>query len=169
MVVIRDERSGDENAVRDLTERAFAPMAFSDGSEPAIVDALRQAGNLTISLVAEDDGGIIGHVAFSPVKVDGAEAGWFGLGPISVEPARQRQGIGKALMAQGLDRLRAKGASGCALIGSPDVYRGSGFISDGQLAYGDLDRRYVMRIVFFGAAPQGILKFAPAFQQGKIR
>lgn len=163
-MLIRPERPGDEDAIHDLTVMAFQPMLFSDGSEAPIIRALRSSGDLTLSLVAEEDGTIVGHVAFSPVTIDGVHGGWFGLGPISVKPERQRRGIGTALIREGLEWLKSHGAAGCALIGNPDVYRGSGFESDGLLSYGDLDRRYVQRIVFSGPAPRGILQFSPAFE-----
>jgi putative acetyltransferase len=168
-VLIRPERPGDEDAIHDLTQAAFRPMAYSSGTEGKIIRGLRAAGDLTLSLVAEQDGQIVGHIAFSPVRIDGPQGssdldeGWFGLGPISVREDLQRQGIGRALIREGLHRLKTEGAKGCALIGNPAVYRGSGFESDGQLSYGDLDRSYIQRIVFDGPAPVGALIYKPAF------
>lgn len=160
---IRNERPADHAAIHELTRVAFAPMPFSSGTEAPIIRALRAAGDLRLSLVAEDAGVIVGHVAFSPVTIDGEHAGWFGLGPISVQADRQRQGIGKALIARGLELLRQQGAAGVALIGNPEIYGRVGFESDGLLAYGDLDRRFVQRLVLSGPAPRGELKFAPGF------
>lgn len=162
---IRTERPADDAAIDELTRVAFEPMPFSSGTEAPIVRALRAAGDLTLSLVAEDDGVIVGHVAFSPVTIDGVHAGWFGLGPISVRADRQRRGIGKALIARGLELLRARGAAGVALIGNPDIYSRAGFESDGLLAHGNLDRSIVQRIVLSGLPPRGELKFAPAFNE----
>lgn len=162
---IRNERPADDAAIHALTLAAFEPMPFSSGTEAPIIRALREAGELTLSLVAEDDGAIVGHIAFSPVTIEGVHAGWFGLGPISVRHDRQRQGIGKALIARGLELLRAQGAAGVALIGNPEIYGRVGFESDGLLAYGDLDRRLVQRIILSGPAPRGELKFAPAFDE----
>lgn len=163
-LAIRPERPQDADIIHDLTVRAFAPMSYSSGTEAPIIRALRQAGDLTLSLVAEVDGAVVGHVAFSPVTVDGDHAGWFGLGPVSVEPEKQRQGIGKAMIAAGLDILRRNGAAGCALIGNPAIYGRMGFESDGALRYGSLDVTLVQRVIFRGAAPQGELKFARAFE-----
>jgi putative acetyltransferase len=162
-VHIRTEQPADDAAIDELTRAAFEPMPFSSGTEAPIIRALRCSGELTLSLVAEDEGDIVGHIAFSPVTIDGVHAGWFGLGPISVRADRQRQGIGKALIARGLELLRAQGAAGVALIGNPDIYGRVGFESDGRLAYGDLDRRFVQRLVLNGPPPQGELKFAPGF------
>ncbi|CAN7232190.1 N-acetyltransferase [Devosia sp. LjRoot16] len=160
---IRNERPADDTAIHQLTRLAFEPMPFSSGTEAPIIRALRAAGDLTLSLVAEDDGTIVGHIAFSPVTIDGVHGGWFGLGPIAVRADRQRQGIGKALIARGLELLRQQGAAGVALIGNPDIYGRVGFESDGLLAYGDLDRRFVQRLVLSGPPPRGELKFAPGF------
>lgn len=162
-MLVRDERSSDINAIDSLTTTAFAAMEFSDGTEAPIVQALRADGDLTISLVAEIDGLIVGHVAISPLAIAGAGHPWFGLGPISVDPAHQRQGIGRVLISEALDRLRNMEATGCALIGNPEVYRGSGFASDGQLTYLDVPTEYVQRIVFHGDSPTGELIYAPAF------
>ncbi|EJC76536.1 N-acetyltransferase [Rhizobium hidalgonense] len=161
---IRYETPDDIDAIHDLTSTAFRPMAYSDGTEAEIIRKLRMSGDLAISLVAEEDREILGHVAFSPVTIEGVHDDWFGLGPISVTPARQRQGIGGALIARGLELLKEMGASGCALIGNPDVYGSAGFSSDGRLSYHDLDTRLVQRIVFRGPAPSGALRFAPAFE-----
>jgi putative acetyltransferase len=163
-LLIRNERPGDEDAIHNLTLAAFEPMAFSDGSEAPIIKSLRTSGDLTLSLVVEENGTIIGHIAFSPVTIDGIHNNWFGLGPVSVRPERQRQGIGKALILSGLEMLKERGACGCALIGSPEIYSRVGFESDGRLSYRNLDSSYVQRIVFSGFAPQGELKFAPAFE-----
>lgn len=160
---IRTERPADDAAIDDLTRVAFEPMPFSSGTEAPIIRALRTAGDLTLSLVAEEEGPIVGHIAFSPVTIDGVHGGWFGLGPIAVRADRQRQGIGKALIARGLELLRQRGAAGVALIGNPDIYGRVGFESDGLLAYGDLDRRYVQRLVLSGPPPRGELRFAPGF------
>lgn len=162
-MLIRYEAPDDFDGIGDLTSTAFKPMPNS-GTEAEIIRRLRAAGDLTISLVVEDGGEILGHVAFSPVTINGVHDGWFGLGPISVAPERQRQGIGKALITRGLELLKGMGASGCALIGNPDFYRGAGFSSDGQLSYCDLDTRLVQRIVLRGSAPSGALRFAPAFE-----
>ena len=160
---IRPEQSGDEAAIHDLTQTAFATMPFSDGTEGPVIDALRRDGDLTLSLVAVEGDRIVGHIAFSPVTIDGNHGGWFGLGPISVLPEMQRRGIGKALIAAGLDFLRQHGAAGCALIGDPTYYSRVGFVSNGALQYSNLDRKFVQFIVLDGPEPRGSLKFAPGF------
>lgn len=138
-------------------------MSFSDGAEAPLVDLLRGSGDLTISLVAEVEGKLVGHVAFSPVTIDGKRDGWFGLGPISVEPARQKQGIGRALVKVGLKLLEEDGARGCVLTGDPAIYSRFGFRCNGRLIYGKIDPREIQWIAFNGDLPIGDLDFAPAF------
>lgn len=164
---IRPEAPADIPAIAALTEAAFAGLAYASGREAAIVEALRADGHLTLSLVAVDPpdrgGALLGHVAFSPLRIDAISDHWYALGPLSVTPARQRQGIGRALVAEGLTALRALGARGCALVGNPAVYGPMGFESDGRLRYGDLPPTLIQRHVFSGPAPAGELGFAPAF------
>lgn len=164
-MLIRTENPSDDAAINDLTIRAFMGMPYSDGTEAPIIRLLRQSGDLALSLVAEENGAIIGHVAFSPIRIGGIRGNWFGLGPISVEPSRQRTGIGRALIKSGLEILKNQGAAGVALIGDPDVYRSSDFSSDGRLTYKGLESRFVQRIVFSGRDPDGELHFAAAFDQ----
>ena len=168
---IRAEQPGDAQGIFELTERAFAPMAYSDGSEAPLVAKLRETGDLTLSLVAVAAGRLLGHVAFSPVRIagehlDAAGGGWFGLGPISVEPSLQRRGGGSALVRAGLSHLHENGAAGCALIGDPVYYGRFGFVSDGGLQYGDLPLHLVQWLAFRGAKPRGRLAFAAAFDDG---
>ncbi|MET0789538.1 MAG: N-acetyltransferase [Cellulomonas sp.] len=162
-MLIRPERPDDVDAIDRLTVAAFEPQWFSDGSEAPIIRRLRASGDLTISLVAEDDADVVGHAAFSPVTIDGSHNGWFGLGPISVRLDRQRQGIGRALVAEGLRRLRERGARGCALIGNPEIYSRMGFTSDQTMSHLDLDPAVVQHISLTGRPPRGELRFAPAF------
>lgn len=161
---LRPEQAGDEAAIHALTEAAFRPMLFSDGSEPRIVDGLRADGDLALSLVALNmDRAIVGHVAFSPVTIDGAEMGWFGLGPVSVIPTRQRTGIGTMLIERGLAELRQDGAQGCVVLGDPGYYRRFGFVHDPALCYPGPPAEYFQRLVLAGPAPSGVVRYAPAF------
>ena len=97
---IRSERPADHAAIRHLIDAAFASAAHASGAEAGIVDKLRNAGQLSLSFVAETADGIVGHIAFSPVCIGGAACGWFGLAPLSVLPAAHGQGIGRALVDQ---------------------------------------------------------------------
>ena len=92
-----------------------------------IINALRAAGALTISLVAEVGGKVVGHIAFSPVTISDGSHDWYGVGPVSVLPEFQKQGIGKSLIQEGLSLLKAAGAKGCVLVGDPRYYERFGF------------------------------------------
>ena len=161
---IRDEHPEDAAAIGELTAAAFADAPHASGTEARIVAALRQAGALTLSLVATaDDGRIVGHAAFSPVQIDRAAGRWYGLGPVSVTPELQRQGIGGALIRRGLDRLAALGAEGCVALGDPAYYGRFGFVSDPALTYGGEASRYFQRRVLKGDPPQGDVSYHPGF------
>ena len=163
-MIIRPEAPDDYQAIYDLTEAAFGPMSFSDGSEPDIVNELRANGDLTISLVAEE-GDVIGHVAFSPAKISKAKGNWYGLGPISVRADKQRHGLGTQLAHTGLDILRGIGATGCVLTGNPAVYTPIGFSNEHGLNYSGLNPKYILFISFDGTVPKGEIAFADALQE----
>ncbi len=163
-MIIRLETAADHQAIHDLTRDAFAPMSFSDGSEPDMVRQLRKDGDLTLSLVAEEHE-IIGHVAFSPAKISKAQGVWYGLGPISVRADKQKQGIGTKLAHTGLEMLRKMGAAGCVLTGNPDVYAPMGFMSDPDLTYSGLNTKFIHYYILNGTAPKGEINFAEALEE----
>jgi putative acetyltransferase len=162
---LRPEQSGDEPAVHDLVKRAFAPMPFSDGDEPDLVDALRAAGELALSLVAVDESGaIIGHIGFSPATIDHAACDWFQLAPVSVSPEHQLGGIGSALIDAGIAKLKADGALGVAVVGNPVYYERFGFrIIPGLAPLSEHDQPYFRAMVLAGEPPSGTLRYASAF------
>lgn len=162
-MIIRSERPADVPHIRTLTDAAFAGVEHSSQTEGAIVDALRAANALSVSLVAEQDGSIIGHVGFSPVLIDGADIGWFGLGPVSVLPNFQRGGVGSALIEQGLKALASRGAKGCVVLGDPGYYRRFGFTSDHALRYGDAPVEYFQSQVLGGAPAVGEVSYHVGF------
>lgn len=160
---IRPESPADAEAVSILVEAAFANADHSDGTEAAIVGRLREAGALAVSLVAADHIGIIGHVALSPVTIDGADPGWLGLGPIAVKPDRQGQGVGSALMREALDRAKALGAKGCVVLGEPAYYGRFGFIADPRLRYPGPPPEYFQALAFGEEVPSGDVAYHRAF------
>ncbi|QYU69233.1 N-acetyltransferase [Leptolyngbya sp. 15MV] len=163
-MTIRPEAPGDEPAIHALTEAAFREVKHSDGSEAAIVDRLRADGDLALSLVALNlDHAIVGHVAFSPVTISDGSEGWFGLGPCSVIPTRQRTGIGSELIKAGLAELESRAARGVVLLGSPAYYGRFGFEHDPRLVYPGPPAEYFQRLVLAGDAPSGTVTYAPAF------
>jgi predicted N-acetyltransferase YhbS len=161
---IRPERAEDAAAIGALTRAAFAGARYSAGTEAAIIEALRAESVLTLSLVAVEGDEIIGHAAFSPVRIDGEDGGWFGLGPVSVAPAWQRGGVGSALIREGLRTLVARSAAGCVVLGNPAYYGRFGFESDPALRYGQAPSAHFQRLVFQGPAPLGVVTYHPSFE-----
>ncbi|RJS17962.1 GNAT family N-acetyltransferase [Corallococcus sp. H22C18031201] len=162
-IVIRPEASADSQAIETVTVSAFLEAPHTSHNEQDIVRALREAGALTVSLVAEDSGVIIGHVAISPVSIADGAGGWFGLGPISVMPERQGTGIGAALMRAALQRLRDLGASGCVVLGDPAYYGRFGFRAEPSLVFPGVEAAYFQAQSFTGRLPQGVVTYHPAF------
>jgi putative acetyltransferase len=162
-MIVRPEHVEDERAVSDLITCAFASAAHASGDEAAIVERLRRDGDLEAAFVATDGERIVGHCAFSPVLIDGAARGWFGLGPVAVSPERQGEGIGDALIEHGLADLRARGAQGCVVLGDPAYYRRFGFEADRALTYPGPPAEYFQRIVLQDEAPCGVVSYSPAF------
>lgn len=163
MIFLRPERPEDVDAIRTLTETAFKTAPHADGTEHIIIDRLRAAGALTLSLVMEADGVLVGHVAFSPVTVSDGSADWYGLGPISVDPARQGEGIGGRLIGEGLQRLKALGATGCVLLGDPAYYSRFGFVADPKLTLDGVPPEYFMRVAFSPVYGGGTVSYHPGF------
>lgn len=166
---IREERPGDEAAIHRVTEAAFTDHPHSEGTEPAIVDALRADGDLVLSLVTEADGELVGHVAFSCAILSGGEQGWFALGPISVSPEHQGRGVGRALVETGVAHLKAKGAQGVVLLGDPQLYSRFGFVRDTSLHITGPLAEYFQVLPFTADIPASSVTFAPAFRQARVR
>lgn len=162
-MLIRDERADDASAISDVTVAAFAALEISSHTEQYIIEALRAAGALALSLVAEVDGRVVGHIAFSPVHITDGADGWYGLGPVSVLPAYQRRGIGKALIEAGLARLAALGAKGCCLAGHPAYYGRFGFKNIAALTIPGVPAEACFALSFDDRFPQGEVTFHEAF------
>lgn len=160
---IRFEQPEDVALIRALTTAAFHNAPHSSGTEAAIVDALRNAGALTLSFVVIYEREIVGHIAFSPITINGDATAWYGLGPVSVRPDRQRNGIGQMLIRAGLDHLRAINAHGCVVLGDPAYYGRFGFVCDPNLRYGDAPPEYFQRLAFTNSIPKGEVSYHSAF------
>jgi putative acetyltransferase len=165
-VNIRPETPADEAAISSLITAAFLEAEHSGGNEARIVEVLREANSLTVSLVAIEDDRIIGHVAFSPVTVDGRDQGWFGLGPVAVIPDRQGEGVGSALIEAGLARLRARGSSGCVVLGEPAYYLRFGFAADPNLRLAGVPADYFQTLKLNDQRCAGLVNYHPAFDIG---
>lgn len=163
-VVIRTESAADTAAIAALTEAAFRDAAHTSHTEQFIVGALRRAGQLAVSLLADDGGQLVGHVAVSPVTVSDGSARWYGLGPVSVAPGRQREGIGSQLIRQALGELRGIGAAGCVVLGEPDYYGRFGFAPVAGLILPGVAPEYFHAIAFSGRClPCGTVDYHDAF------
>lgn len=127
-MLIREERLEDLDAIRAVNE-----AAFGGADEAHLVKALRQQGYVVTSLVAVDhDDSVVGHILFSRLPIEGEHGTHDGaaLAPMAVHPARQRQGIGQALVKAGLQRCRAKGVEAVVVLGHPDYYPRFGFSTE---------------------------------------
>lgn len=162
-MIIRHETSSDIEAISEVTTEAFRIHPISRHTEQFIVNALRKAGALTISLVAEIDGRIVGHIAFSPAGISDGTAHWYGIGPLSVLPAFQKQGVGKALMNEGLALLKTMGGKGCALVGDPAYYPRFGFKNIPGLIHEGVPAEVFFALDFDGSIPQGTVTFHEGF------
>lgn len=163
-ILIRDEARHDAEVIAEVTVAAFDSLEISNHTEQFIVEALRSAGALTVSLVAEVDGHVVGHIAFSPVTISDGSNNWYGLGPVSVLPLYQRMGIGKALIREGLSRLKELGAKGCCLVGHPEYYRKFGFENVTGLVVEGVPEEVFFALSFDGRFPQGNVSFHEGFK-----
>jgi len=161
--VVRAETGADADAIGDVTVAAFRDLAISNHTEQFIVAALRAANALAVSLVAEVGGKIVGHIAVSPVTISDGTGDWYGLGPVSVLPEFQRQGIGTALIVEGLSRLRRLHARGVCLVGHPDYYGRFGFRNAADLVCEGVPQEVFFVLSFDGTIPRGTVSFHAAF------
>ena len=182
-LTLRSESPADIASIHALTRAAFLDAPHAAHTEHFIVDGLREAGALTLSLVAVEDDLVIGHVAVSPITVsgslpdgdtDGAPGGtsggapgsvpgWYGLGPLSVSPQRQRQGIGSKLVQAALRQLQDQGAAGCVLAGNPAYYSRFGFVHQSRLVFPALPAEFFLVRTFSAPTPLGVVAFHEAF------
>jgi putative acetyltransferase len=162
-ILIRDEARHDAEVIAEMTVAAFESLKISNHTEQFIIEALRSASALTVSLVAEVDGRVVGHIAFSPVAISDGTKNWYGLGPVSVLPLYQRTGIGKALIQEGLSRLKDLGAKGCCLVGHPQYYRKFGFENVAGLVLAGVPEQVFFALSFDGRFPQGNVTFHEGF------
>lgn len=160
---MREEAPDDHAVIGEITAAAFRDVPYASGNEAEVVERLRAAGALLLSLVAVADGTVVGHVAFSAAEPE--EPHWSALGPVSVLPSWQRRGVGSALINAGLDRLARGGAAGCMLVGDPDYYSRFGFrLAPDHLPSGEPPDSFMLRC-FGNARPAARLRFHSAFYE----
>jgi putative acetyltransferase len=160
-MLIRDEKPEDVAAISRLITAAMLLLPQATGSEARIVERLRADGALMLSLVADENGEVLGHLAASAAQI-GAQAGWGLIGPVAVLPARHRQGIGSALMNEALRRLRAT-CRGAALVGNPAYYGRFGFRAFPGFSVAGIPPEVVLALPFDGSVPRGELMHHAAF------
>jgi len=161
---IRGEAPADVPAIHAVTTSAFLAAPHTSHTEQYIVEALRSADVLALSLVAEADRNVIGHVAVSPVSISDGATGWFGLGPLSVLPPHQRRGVGAALAREALRTLQLRGASGCVVLGQPEYYARFGFAADANLVLPGVPPRYFQALAFDSTRARGTVRYHAAFE-----
>jgi putative acetyltransferase len=160
---IRKETSAEIEAITNVTIAAFEDHPVSHQTEHFIIHALRKADALTISLVAEIDEHIVGHIAFSPISIADGTKDWYSLGPVSVLPKLQKQGIGSALINEGLSLLKDIGGKGCALVGDPNYYKRFGFKNYPELVYEGIPQEVFLALPLKDLVPNGIVTFHEGF------
>lgn len=131
MMRVRLATSFDSEAVREVYLCAFSESEKQKVSELAVSLLMEETKLDTISLVAEADGAVVGHIAFSPVTVD-ASRGWKGyiLAPLGVKPDYQKRKIGSNLIKSGMERLSKMGVNVVFVYGDPQYYNRFGFNPD---------------------------------------
>jgi putative acetyltransferase len=167
-MIVRPEKPEDVPAIRIVNERAFGGAAEAD-----LVDALRRNGKATISLVAEDDGRVVGHILFSPVTIEASERELVGVGlaPMSVIPERQNQRIGSLLVEEGLRRCREEGHRSVVVLGHPGYYPRFGFVPASRFGikseYDVADEVFMVMELQEGALSgcAGVVKYQPEFNE----
>lgn len=163
-IIIRPEKPTDIDAIEQVTLAAFMGKFSNNPTEHLIVNGLRDVNALSVSLVAEVNEKIVGHVAFSLVTINEENLDWYGLGPISVLPELQKRGIGSKLIHKGMPAIQAIGAKGCVLEGSPKYYQRFGFKSYPGLIYeGAPGLEYFMALPFHEDVPKGKVEYHQAF------
>ncbi len=166
MIIIRNETEADAPGVREVNERAFGRA-----DEATLVEALRKNAQPQISLVAEMNGQIIGHIFFSPVRIEEEASGFtaLGLAPMAVLPELQNQTIGSQLVRRGLDECRNLGHDVVVVLGHPEYYPRFGFVTAKEKGlkceYDVPDEVFMVAELRDGALAgrQGVVKYRPEF------
>lgn len=160
---VRVECHEDISAIEKITIEAFDGHPHSEQTEYKIVAALREDDALSISLVAEVNSEIVGHIAFSKIEINNEFIGWYGLAPVSVKPEFQNQGVGSQLILSGLTKLKNMNANGCVLLGEPNYYGRFGFKAFNGLVYEGVPPEYFQALLFNGEMPVGKVEYHKAF------
>lgn len=155
----------DNQAIDQLIQSVFKDASYSEQTEHLIVQTLRTADQLSLSLVAKINDEVVGHIAASPVAISDHSQNWYGLGPLSVHPDYQQHGIGSALVENLLQTLKRHRAAGCVVLGEPSYYRRFGFSVHKQLWLEGVPSDYFQAISFEDKSAEGEVKYHQAFYE----
>ncbi|MFC7520871.1 GNAT family N-acetyltransferase [Xanthomonas populi] len=166
-VLIREASDADAAAIELLTMVAFMRSEHSRHDEQHVIAALRNDGALTLSLVVDHDGYVVGHLAVSPVSLSDHSPGWYALGPLAIGPGHQRQGLGTRLVQSALANLRERGAAGCLALGAPVFFKRLGFAVEPGLVLPDVPASELQALSFGDRLlPLADVSYHPAFGLG---
>jgi putative acetyltransferase len=164
MIEIRPEIAADIDALRQVVTAAFGQTA-----ESLLVDDLRESGDLVLSLVAVDQGSVVGHVGFSRLLVEDGPGSFdaVALAPLAVHPDHQNQGVGKKLVLAAHDILSGTGELLSVVLGDPDYYGRFGYRRDLAAGFESAYQSdFLLALGFGDGAPRtGLLRYAPAFAE----
>ncbi|MFT7653370.1 MAG: putative acetyltransferase [Candidatus Azotimanducaceae bacterium] len=164
-LTVRGERPEDIGDIFDITELAFRGRPYAGGDEQDLVNRLRDTNALALSLVAEIGGCVVGQITFSLASNSDESGPWFALGPVSVIPELQNEGIGSALINRGLAEIRDRGALGCILTGNPDYYQRFGFKLCPANVPAEESAEFFQLKILCASSTSGMFEFHPAFYQ----
>lgn len=168
MILVRDEKPEDVAVIHQVVEQAFGNPA-----EAHLVDSLRRNGKAIFSLVAEDNGRVIGHILFSEVVIEAAagQLKGIGLAPLAVSPERQNEGIGSLLTEQGLKFCRRADYPFIVVLGHPEYYPRFGFVPASRFGikseYDVRDEVFMVIEIREGslAGFAGVVRYQPEFNE----
>jgi len=163
VIRLRSEQRADADSIRTVIRAAFATHPLSLHNEERIVDTLRDAGVLTVSIVALSNDDLVGHIACSPVAIDGLHCGWYGLGPVAVRPDVQRRGIGAMLVRASIAELEQSRADGIVLLGDFEYYERFGFARQTRLVLPGAPANHFLSLSLQGGNPSGTVTYHAAF------
>ncbi|WP_163338917.1 GNAT family N-acetyltransferase [Desulfopila sp. IMCC35008] len=167
-MIIRSENTSDIEVITDITKAAFEDRSFSLNTEHFTIQDLRADGALTVSLVAEVDGRIVGYIAFSPVTISDGTKNWYNLGPVAIVPEFQGRRIGTILVNSGLTLLKSMSSEGIVLIGLPAYFSRFGFWSYPQLINDGTPQEVFLAMSLTERIPNGTVDLHKAFKQLSI-
>lgn len=166
-MLLKNEQHKDIERISQIQYAAFKDHPIhAAGAEPVehlIVERLRKANALTLSILAEEKGEAVGHIAISPAVVGRSSQGWYLLGPVGVMPQHQGKGIGSTLIHEALGRMGNMGADGIVLVGDPAFYKRFGFKNVPGITYEGIPGQFILTLPFTNRNTEGAIVAHEAF------